>query len=667
MRVAAAVGVSALALAGCGASGPPAVICPPVAAAAGSMPSSAVGEGTARPAPGATEVRVNQVGYVARCAKLALLMSQAPRGAAQFTVVAASTGRVVLSGVAGPSRGAWSSAWPYVYPLDISALRVPGRYVITITGTRSPTFTVAVASKLYAPLAADSVRFFQAQRDGPDVIPGALNRAPSHLFDAQAIAYQPPTYRGLQLVGSLHPTGAVVNVLGGTFDAGDYLKFVETSSFDDALELFTLRDFPGGLTNRGALATEARFGIDWLLRMWDERNRVLYYQVGIGDGNGSTVLGDHDIWRLPQVDDQRNEHPGAPAYYLKFRPVFAANAPGGLLSPNLAGRVAAAFALCAQVFAGNSPSLAHRCLTDGESIYALADTHHKGALLTSSPAAYYTEPEWRSDMALGAVELFLATQALGTASPNSPSVYGYLNDAGRWANEFTSGAVAGQDSLNLYDVSAIADYDLVHVLRSQASLIERGPWGVSVPTDETALRLEYANELALGVRIGAHDPFRLSNTSTNLDTVAHALGYAIEARLYDTLIGHPTYEGLAQTELNWVLGENPWGTSFVVGAGTIFPHCLSHQIANLAGSLDGTGALLRGAVVDGPTDPAELIGRGAPDRFRPCPPSGGDAFSRFDNGRYAYLDDVTAAGTTEPSDDIAALALLAFAQAASAG
>ena len=38
--------------------------------------------------------------------------------------------------------------------------------------------------------------------------------------------------------------------------------------------------------------------------MWDDSTQTLYYQVGIGDGNGcGSICGDHDIWRLPQADD----------------------------------------------------------------------------------------------------------------------------------------------------------------------------------------------------------------------------------------------------------------------------------------------------------------------------------------------------------------------------
>ena len=81
--------------------------------------------------------------------------------------------------------------------------------------------------------------------------------------------------------------------------------------------------------------------------MWHERTRTLYYQVGTGEAN-SYYFGDHDIWRLPQADDH---YQGTNPHYLYIRhpPVFRAGKPGAPISPNLAGRLAADFALCYQV------------------------------------------------------------------------------------------------------------------------------------------------------------------------------------------------------------------------------------------------------------------------------------------------------------------------------
>jgi len=109
----------------------------------------------------------------------------------------------------------------------------------------------------------------------------------------------------------------------------------------DTLLLYTARDYPSGVSDPSALLAEARFGTDWLLKMWDAQQRVLYFQVGIGDGNNGSILGDHDLWRLPQADDRSSASPRSPRYFATHRPVFAANAPGRPISPYLAGRVAA--------------------------------------------------------------------------------------------------------------------------------------------------------------------------------------------------------------------------------------------------------------------------------------------------------------------------------------
>jgi endoglucanase len=613
--------------------------------------------------PGTIEIRINQVGYVSDCEKVALVMSSVRLGAAGFSVVAAS-GRSVRRGRLGPSRGAWSRAWPYVYPADFSALTRAGHYAVEVDGARSPVFRVGSGSALYGGPAQRAVDFFAAQRDGPDVIAGPLDRKPAHLLDQHATVYAQPSYSRTRLTAALRPTGTTVDASGGWFDAGDYLKFVETASFSEILQLLTLRDHAGAVPG-ASLRSEAEFGVQWLLKMWDAGNRVLYYQVGIGDGNGSSVLGDHDLWRLPQADDRLGSKAGSPAYFVSHRPVFAANSPGGPISPNLAGRMGAALGLCAEDFAASDRALAGQCLAAGEPIYGLADTQPNGELLTTSPHAYYPQTEWTGDMELGAVELYLGIQALdGTSGPGLDQ-YTYLDDAGEWANQDISSSANGSDSLNLYDVSALAEYDLFGILSTPAvQQAEAHVKAVDVPTDPAALLKDLSDQLGLARRIGLPDPFRLSNTSSNVDTVSHALGYAIEARLYDLLLGRPADEQFAETELGWVLGANAWGSSFVVGAGSTFPDCLADEVANLSGSLDGRGPLLLGATVDGPNAPSSVTGTSAPDGYRRCPQAGGDRFAAFDGHSMAYVDNVTAYTTSEPSDDLAALALLAFAQQA---
>ena len=156
-----------------------------------------------------------------------------------------------------------------------------------------------------------------------------LDRRPSHLNDKVAFTYAPPTYNadGV-LVHDLHRIGGPIDASGGWADAGDYVKFVQTTSYVVDVMLAGVRDQPAlvGPDSGADFTAEARFGLDWLQKMWDDKTRTLYYQVGIGDGN-DTILGDHDTWRLPEVDDTAGGTDRA-FRYVRHRPVLRAGPPG---------------------------------------------------------------------------------------------------------------------------------------------------------------------------------------------------------------------------------------------------------------------------------------------------------------------------------------------------
>ena len=80
-------------------------------------------------------------------------------------------------------------------------------------------------------------------------------------------------------------SGGTIDASGGWWDAGDYLKFVQTHSYTVALMLTGIRDFPqqmGAGAGASNFTNEAKFGLKWLRKMWDDDSRTLYYQVGIG-------------------------------------------------------------------------------------------------------------------------------------------------------------------------------------------------------------------------------------------------------------------------------------------------------------------------------------------------------------------------------------------------
>jgi endoglucanase len=129
---------------------------------------------------------------------------------------------------------------------------------------------------------------------------------------------------------------------------------------------------------------------------------------------------------------------------------------------------------------------------------------------------------------------------------------------------------------------------------------------------------------------------------------------------YDQLTGTTTYAAQSSRWIANVLGANAWGVSLVVGDGTTFPHCMQHQVANLAGSLDGTEPRLDGAVVEGPNN---TTSRGLVSGMRTCPADGVDVFAPF-NSTATFADNVQSWSTDEPAIDLSATSPLAFARQA---
>jgi endoglucanase len=342
-------------------------------------------------------VRLDQVGYAIGEAKRAFLLAEAPVGTPRFTVVDGA-GRTVLSGRVGRRTGGWNGRYRAVHRIDFSALRRPGRYRIVVDGlaAASPAFRVATRHDLFGKLVDDTVRFFQVQRDGAQV-PRRLDRRPSHLTDRRATVYATPVFEGDGgdvPAAPLRPVGGPVDVEGGWFDAGDFVKFTHATAYSVAELLLVQR----GLHREDhALAAETRHGLRWLDKVWDERHKVLYAQVGLGTGSERFgFVGDHDVWRLPEADDALRVRPGDDEYFIKYRPVFRAAPPGARISPNLAGRVAAAFALGAQVEARRDHQRARALLQAAASVFAMARTTRVGELVTAYPHAYYPEDSGRT-------------------------------------------------------------------------------------------------------------------------------------------------------------------------------------------------------------------------------------------------------------------------------
>ena len=689
----------------------------------------------------AAYVRVNQAGYETGEAPFrAYLMTRATVNGASFRVVN-SKGAATYAGHVGRLLGIWGHSKTVSYNVYAMDFNVPGGdlYTISVSGAVaavSPRFAVDSPDVLYPGLLLNTLFFYETQRDGPNFVANALRTEPGHLKDKSARVYETPPLDDNDFIDYVPPTPPMVSAeipsidaAGGWWDAGDYEKYVETTSYATALMEIGIREFPNqmgpdapmnppsppgsvsyaGSSGLGAptssdFTDEASFGINWLLKMWNDKTQTLYYQVDntqdwdyYGEGDPSSAMGEcggtysapycliteYDIWTLPQAADNF-EQPGDPrpcdpytTFFICRRPVYVAGPARSPISPNLAGRLAADFALCYQLNRSTDRALANRCLRNAEDIFALADTSYTdpapavgsgtcgNCLLTVAPFDGYPENVWEDDMELGATELYFALQAAdGPSRPDGlphTNPIDYLKQAAQFARNYIRNIYdAGDtDTLNLYDVSGLAHFELYRALETAGN-----PSGLAV--SESSIRQQLLRQVGDAIRQAGQDPWSFGYQWNYGDTTSHGAGLSVMASEAFYLTQKKSYDTYSQRWLANILGANAWGSSFIVGDGTTFPNCIQHQVANLVGAIDGTSGgtpVLWGAAAEGP---AGYATSGLLDGMILCPANGIDTFRQFNGnaGRFeasqraVYQDNMQSYSTTEPGIDLTATSFL---------
>jgi endoglucanase len=499
-------------------------------------------------------IHINQAGYLPGEPKRAVVAATDEIASRSFCLVDDNvTRRVHYRGELKAYRSTHDSASgrdTQYYYADFDGFTTPGRYQLRLAdGRMSAPFSIR--KDIYAQLLPLTLEFFAVQRcGGGDNDPAREVTAVSNDCDRDDCD-RDDCHRDDGVARGGPRDGKPFDASGGWHDAGDYLKFVETTSYVTAMMLFAADHFPALVAPRPAalglppLLAHARVGLEWLLKMHPTPGEF-YYQVG--DAR------DHDKWRLPQRDCARYSQD------WQSRPVrFGVGA-------NLAGRTAAAFALGFRLYGHHDPAFAARCLSAAASVYELGLTHRD--IVTTEPRDFYPESTWEDDMAWGAATLYRVT--------NDPK---YLQQA----LEFAHRAGAANEATSVYNTHALA----------HATLYPYAPEG-----DRERLR-EYLRTDADLARQRAGNPYGLA-TPYVWGTAEAAAGAALNCLLYahcNEIGSNDDYLEVARHNRDFILGCNPFGISYLIGAGTHYPLFPHHQMANLK------QIELRGALVGGPTAP----------------------------------------------------------------
>ena len=225
-------------------------------------------------------VKVNQLGFDPAAAKFAVVPGDSAKS---FEVVRAENGETVLRGKLGKAA-AWEPSEETVQLADFSALDSPGRYRIKVPGMpASDMFTIGATPYRYLNIAA--LRAFYLQRasiDIPAKHAGPYARPLAHPDDKVLIH--------ASAASKARPAGTVVASPKGWYDAGDYNKYVVNSGISTYTLLAAYEHYPAYFAKHELnipesndsvpdILDEAKWNLDWMLTMQDPNDGGVYFKL----------------------------------------------------------------------------------------------------------------------------------------------------------------------------------------------------------------------------------------------------------------------------------------------------------------------------------------------------------------------------------------------------
>jgi hypothetical protein len=501
-----------------------------------------------KPDEKALGILVNHVGFVPQAAKCCLISGTTP---VDFEIVDTGNGRASFAGrtmLGGPDLGSWQVG-------DFSALNRSGTFQVRTGNGRSGAFVIA--PDVYEDALRKTVAYFSKQRCGPSE---TGYHAPCHLDD-----------------GRRRDNGEHKDVTGGWHDACDLRKWVDATIFG-MIGLGRVAELHGPEWGQASIPAEMRWGNRYFLAMQEPAGYVMDY-CGGDDGNRWTdnTVGDQDdrpihtepcnataqfcfiiaqavTIRLTQEDDA--------AYGAKCREAalrclaWCRKTNAGRTSTELGAAVAA----CVEL---------HRTLGD-EHYHALAIEYARRLL-----ALQVTERTEGAE----AVRGFFRTSP-GNSEPRRDISHGCWDLIGLCMalERFPEDAEAPgwRQAVRLH----VDDYLAPLMTRSAFAI---APFGL------------YSKDPGGSRRAGDYwyryfmEPRRSWWVGINASLASTGVGLAKAARL----LKEPRLAALAQRQLDWILGVNPFDASTMTGVGRNQPRQF------VTGEFKPVTPLIDGAVMNG--------------------------------------------------------------------
>ncbi|GAB2539552.1 glycoside hydrolase family 9 protein [Spirosoma aerophilum] len=225
-------------------------------------------------------IRLNQIGFYPNAVKIAVVVGEAQ---GPFQVTTADMKTVVFSGTLGDKRTNAISG-KITRSADFSALTKPGTYVVVIPGM-GHSYPFDIRQDVYRDLAIGSIKGFYYQRtaiDLPAKFAGQWARPAGHP-DTRVLIHP-------SAVSATRPAGTVISSPKGWYDAGDYNKYIVNSGITMGTLLSLCEEFPDYVkklntnipesTNKVPdVLDEALWNLRWMLTMQDPADGGVYHKL----------------------------------------------------------------------------------------------------------------------------------------------------------------------------------------------------------------------------------------------------------------------------------------------------------------------------------------------------------------------------------------------------
>jgi endoglucanase len=237
-----------------------------------------------------SKIRLNQVGYYPDAKKLAVLAEDKE---SDFTIVSVPAGEVVYrSKLTGPFKSAFSPKVTMI--ADFSTVTTPGSYKVNISGV-GDSYTFEIMPNVFCNLTKALLKGYYFQRMSTPLLPeyaGKWSRAAGHT-DKEVLIHPAAASPG-------RPAGTIISSPKGWYDAGDYNKYIVNSGITMGTLLSLYEDFPAYFDTLNLNIPESRdlapdllneiaWNLRWMLTMQDPADGGVYNKVTNADFDGMVM------------------------------------------------------------------------------------------------------------------------------------------------------------------------------------------------------------------------------------------------------------------------------------------------------------------------------------------------------------------------------------------